>query len=73
MNWLVGWLITLLTLLHTDVLQPFTPLAPGTLGSALLDSAEFITLSTCCTTSDLTSNLTGTAGDVCGLMSLTLA
>jgi hypothetical protein len=26
-----------LTLLHTDILQPFTPFATGTLGSALLD------------------------------------
>ena len=34
------------------------------LRSALLEPAVFITLSTCCTAADLTSTLTGTAGDV---------
>ena len=60
----VGWLITLLTSLHTDLLHPFTPFSPGTLGNVLLEPAVFITLSTCCTASDLTSTLTATAGDV---------
>jgi hypothetical protein len=68
---LVGWLITLLTLLHTAVLQPFTPFAPGTLGIALLDPAVFLTLSTCCTASDMTSVLTGTGGDVLSDVSVT--
>ena len=58
---LIGWLITLITSLDTDVLHPFTPCM---LESALLDPAVFVIPSTCCTTSNLTSTLFGMAGDV---------